>query len=181
VDQLPESSEPLATTVWVGLKNSDDQGTAFDLRAELYRNGALVNEGEIRCITGVTRNANLAKSVGVPFSSAGPSPSAQPGDVVSLKVLTRIGTNPDGTRCPGHANALGLRLYFDAADRPARFAAQINQGSVQDLFLHAAGATGVFDTVAPTAQTAASTDSASIKFAGGNAWKEVGTWTATQP
>ncbi len=49
--------------VWLGLKNSDDQGTYFDLRAEAYKNGSMISSGESRCITGVTRNANSAKEV----------------------------------------------------------------------------------------------------------------------
>jgi hypothetical protein len=44
-------------------------------------------------------------------------------DVLSLKVLTRIGTTETGARCGGHANAVGLRLYFDAASRAAQVAA----------------------------------------------------------
>jgi hypothetical protein len=42
--------------LWIGLKNSDDQGTNFDLRAEVYRNGSLVAAGQTLCITGMTRN-----------------------------------------------------------------------------------------------------------------------------
>jgi hypothetical protein len=44
-------------------------------------------------------------------------------DVLSLKVLTRIGTTETGARCGGHANAVGLRLYFDAANRAAQLSA----------------------------------------------------------
>ena len=36
-----------ALRVWLGLKNSDDQGTRFDLRAEIYKNGVLVASGEV--------------------------------------------------------------------------------------------------------------------------------------
>ena len=50
-----------------------------------------------------------------------PPPPFATGDVLSLRVSTRIGTNPDGTKCAGpggsHNNALGLRLYYDAASR----------------------------------------------------------------
>ena len=46
---------------WLGLKNSDDQGTQFDLRAELYVNSILVASGTTRCITGITRNQSQAK------------------------------------------------------------------------------------------------------------------------
>ena len=107
--------------VWLGLKNSDDQGTRFDLRAEVYKNGTLVATGETYCIQGVTRNPDLAKEVTVSFGSF--SPVTFNGDGLSLKILTRIGTNGAGAFCGGHSNAVGLRLYFDAVSRPSRFVA----------------------------------------------------------
>ncbi len=45
-------------------------------------------------------------------------------DSLSLKVLTRIGTDGAGNFCGGHGNAVGLRLYFDSTDRLARFSYQ---------------------------------------------------------
>ena len=54
---------------WLGLKNSDDQGTQFDLRAEIYKNGALVKAGITLCITGATRNESQAKEVTVGFGA----------------------------------------------------------------------------------------------------------------
>jgi hypothetical protein len=105
---------------WIGLKNSDDQGTRFDLRVELYRNGLRIAEGLTRCIPGVTRNANSALAVTVGFDPF-PATAFTGADVLGLKVLTRIGTNPDGTACGGHANAAGLRLYFDSTNRPSSF------------------------------------------------------------
>ena len=106
--------------VWLGLKNSDDIGTSFDLRAELYQNGSLVAAGEARAIAGITRNPSLAKEVGVAFDPSLPV-SIGAGDALSVKVLTRIGTNPDGSKAPGHSSAAGLRLYFDSANRASRF------------------------------------------------------------
>jgi len=103
---------------WIGLKNSDDQGTQFDLRAELYQNSALIASGEARCISGVTRNPSLAKGVSIPFSGA-TSSTFDGTDVLILRILTRIGTNSDGTKCAGHSNAVGLRFYFDSATRPS--------------------------------------------------------------
>jgi hypothetical protein len=107
--------------VWLGLKNSDDQGTRFDLRAEVYKNDALVVSGEVYCIEGITRNPNLAKEVIVAFAPFSPVVFNGTTDELSLKVLTRIGTNGAGGFCGGHSNAVGLRLYFDADSRPARF------------------------------------------------------------
>jgi len=110
---------------WLGLKNSDDQGTQFDLRAEVYRNGTLVASGQTLCITNITRNAAQALDATVAFGAVSPMSLNGTSDQFSVKVLTRIGTNPDGSKCAGpggsHTNATGLRLYFDATDRPSRF------------------------------------------------------------
>jgi hypothetical protein len=111
--------------VWLGLKNSDDQGTQFDLQAEVWKNGTLITAGETLCITGVTRNPGKAKAVTVAFADFAPVELDGATDDLSLKILTRIGTNPDGSKCTGpgssHDNARGLRLYFDATSRPAGF------------------------------------------------------------
>ncbi|HKB39383.1 MAG TPA: kelch repeat-containing protein [Gemmataceae bacterium] len=109
---------------WVGLKNSDDIGTKFDLRAELSKNGILVASGAARCLTGITTNPALAKEVTVLLD---PFPSVEfngTTDTLSLKLLTRIGTNPDDTKCTGpggsHNSAAGLRMYFDGASNPSQ-------------------------------------------------------------
>lgn len=115
--------------VWLGLKNSDDQGTQFDLQAEVYKNGVLITSGLTRCITDIVRNAANAKEVTVAFGSFASVPFNGTTDTLSLKILTRIGTNPDNTKCPGHNNAVGLRLYFDSTTRQARFDATIGGGA----------------------------------------------------
>ncbi len=106
---------------WLGLKNSDDQGTRFDLRAEIYKTGELVTSGETFCITNITRNANQAKEVTVLFDEFEPVTLESNADTVSIKILTRIGTDGAGTFCGGHSNAVGLRLYFDASNRSSGF------------------------------------------------------------
>ncbi len=106
--------------VWLGLKNSDDAGTRFDVAAEVWKNDALVAEGETFCITGVRRNPNLAKEVSVPFAPFAPVDFDGATDQLSLRILTRIGTNGAGAMCGGHRNAVGLRVYFDSAERPSQ-------------------------------------------------------------
>src|SRR5438445_3274321 len=86
----------------------------------------LVTSGLTRCITGVTLNPNLAKEATVAFASFSAVTFNGTSDQLSLKVWTRIGTNPDNTKCAGHSNAVGLRLYFDAISRLARFDATIS-------------------------------------------------------
>ncbi|MGH7205793.1 MAG: DUF6531 domain-containing protein [Nitrospiraceae bacterium] len=119
--------------VWLGLKNSDDQGTQFDLRAEVFKNGALVSSGLTRCITGITRNPANAMEATVAFGSFSSVTFNGTTDTLSLKISTRIGTNPDNTKCPGHNNAVGLRLYFDATTRNARFDATIAAGQAPTI------------------------------------------------
>jgi hypothetical protein len=56
--------------VWLGLKNSDDIETRFDLRAEVYRNGqSFIASSDTYCIQDITRNASLAKEVIGSFGS----------------------------------------------------------------------------------------------------------------
>jgi N-acetylneuraminic acid mutarotase len=112
---------------WVGLKNSDDIGTNFDLRAELYKNGVLVASGATRCLTGTTANPVLAKEVTVLFDPLPPLEFNGTTDTLNLMLLARIGTNPDDTKCIGqggsHSNATGLRMYFDGESNSSQFSA----------------------------------------------------------
>jgi hypothetical protein len=165
--------------VWIGLKNSDDQGTNVDVRAEVLKNGVVIASGEGRCITGVTRNPDKAKEVSVEFSSIVNS-DVSPNDVLALRVLTRIGTKPDGTRCAGHASATGLRLYYDASNRPARFGAAISPDASKSFFLHG-GSGQVLNALAPLGVNARTKDSAAISGNNGNPWKEIGIWRMTLP
>jgi hypothetical protein len=109
--------------VWLGLRNSDDQGTNFDLRAELYFKGSgpgastdLIATADQLCIKGLTRNSARAQEIVSPLVLFGPI--VDEGEVF-LKLYGRIGT-PQQT-CGGHASATGLRLYFNSAERDSRF------------------------------------------------------------
>lgn len=178
--------------MWLGLKSSDDQGTQFDVKVELLKNGSPVASGLRYCVTGLTRNPRLAMGIRVAWDDFNPVPLA-PTDVLALKVSTRIGTNPDDTKCvPGpatHTSARGLRLYYAAASRPAGFDATLAPGSNHPLYLDSNGtacpaggseSANVTDRTltgtAPNALDAKCKDSSDIKFAGGNLFKEVGTW-----
>lgn len=163
---------------WIGLKNSDDQGTQFDLKTELSINGMPIAEGKNLCITGVTRNPSYAKEVTVPFGPVS-NGAYNPGDVLSVRVLTRIGTNPDGSKCSGpggsHNNAVGLRLYYDAPSRLSRFGAGINPDPLMEYYLHSSGVNYYLNDVAPVGM-AKYKDSAGLNYNNGNPWKEIGAW-----
>ena len=101
--------------VWVGLKNSDDQGTYFDVRAELRKGGMVIASGEVKSVQGVTRNPDKAKQVVVAFGSLADG-HVPAGSVLSLRVLAKVADSG------GHGSAAGLRLYYDGVSRPSRFA-----------------------------------------------------------
>ena len=109
--------------VWLGLRNSDDQGTNFDLRAEVRVQNALVGAGEQYCIKGLTRNPALAKEVLQTIALQLTNVNLD--GEVSLTLKARIGT---GASCGGHASATGLRVYYDSADRDSRFDVDIFGG-----------------------------------------------------
>lgn len=180
--------------LWVGLKNSNDTAAAFDLRVELARNGEPVTSGVARCVAGLLRQS---ARVPVAFDSF-PAVSVKPGDVFSLKVSNRAGTNADDTRCgvPGatHTSAVGLRLSYDSAGHASRFDAAITPNPPVSYFLHSDGSgcsspgpassgvtTRFLDDSAPSAASDKCSESSSGNSGGVNAWKEIGTWILTKP
>jgi len=104
---------PTPLEVWIGLKNSDDQGTYFDLKAEVLRNGVPVAEGVKVDIRGVTRNPDKALKVTIDLSSL--DVFVSPGDTLSLRISAKV------TASGGHNSAVGLRLYYDAVNRASSF------------------------------------------------------------
>ena len=126
---------------WVGLKptltNVDDQGTLFDVKAELLKNGNLVASGLTRCVTNVTRNPALARDAIESFGAFAPV-TLDSGDILSLRLSTRIGTTPSDAQCGGHSSAAGLRLYYDASLQKSYLGTTIGAAS-SNLYLHSDG------------------------------------------
>jgi uncharacterized delta-60 repeat protein len=105
--------------VWLGLANSDDQGTLFDVRAQLLKNGAVVGSGEVKGIQGVTRNPASATEVTVSFGAVADRHFSF-GDRLAVRILAKVADSG------GHSTATAVRLYYDGIGRPARFALVFN-------------------------------------------------------
>ncbi len=199
VIQMAEANQLTALSpakLWVGLKNSDDIGTALDLMVELhYKDGRAIASGLTRCVRRLVRNANNAQEVSVAFEPFDPV-ALDLAEALTLKVLTRIGTNADDTRCTGpgatHTNAQGLRLYYDSSARSSGFEISITPNPNKDLFLHSDGSacpsgggqsagvmTRSLNEFEPFAIDAKCQDSGGVNFAVGNPFKEIGTWEFT--
>lgn len=186
--------------LWVGLRNSDDQGTQFDLMVELLRNGTPVAQGLTRCITGITRNPSFAKKAVVQWGPLAPLPMSSR-DTLAIRISTRVGTTEAGAKCAGpggsHTSAVGLRLYYDGSAQPSGFGAAIAPSPPNptgDLSLHSNGTVcpaGGFQSSGVTARTVDGTapagaaskcaDSGVVNFAGANPFAVIGTWNVTLP
>lgn len=183
--------------LWLGLTTSDDRNTAFDVKVKLRKNGVPGAAGLTRCVKGLDANPAKARRVTILFNAFDAVP-VNPGDHLTFTVLTRIGTNVDGTRCSGpraiHEGASGLRLYYDSDARDSGVAMTIAPDPSVELFLHSDGSacprgdepssgvtTSSLDDSVPSARAAKCSDSAGVNFADGNAFQPVGTWTMTVP
>jgi hypothetical protein len=168
---------------WVSLRNGDDVGTKFDVSVELQKNGTTIESGLLRCVIGIGRNPTPGTEVVVPWTLV--PQTVNKGDILSLKLSTRIGTINETTKCAGHNSAVGLRLYYDSTAQASRFDATIGSVNFTE-YLRSDGnvcknaeSTGVTSRTlgaAPTATAAKCKDSTTVNFSGGNPYKVISTW-----
>ena len=152
--------------VWVGLKNSDDVGTKFDLKAEVYVNGNLVGSGQINSAPGGSSGFNNAKLNTIPLTIVGPT-EAPPGATLSTKVYVR-------NTCFGPTHNSGTaRLWYNGADANSQFGVTIDTSPstnyLRDVF---------------ALNTSAGSAKKSIDVAAGapcSAFKLFGTWSRILP
>ncbi len=118
--------------VWLGLANSDDHGAKFDLKVEMFKNAIAqpIADDTLRCIAGLMRDPNRATEVLLSPALTSPQLFNLTTDILRVKLSARMGTNDDDTACAGsRASAVGVRAYFDAVSRDARFTATLDPAS----------------------------------------------------
>jgi hypothetical protein len=108
--------ELLNLHAWLGLQAKGDMRTAFDVRAEVYKNGELISAGETPCVKNLDTNP---REVIVALGSFPPRAFNGTSEQLSLRVLARMGTTEAGASCGEKDESPGVRLYFDAAAQPA--------------------------------------------------------------
>ena len=153
--------------VWVGLKNSDDVGIRFDLRAEVYRNGTqLVGSGEATSVAGGSSGFNNARQDAVVLTPVDGATFGS-GETLSIKLLVR-------NACTGSGKNSGTaRLWFNDSAANSGFDATI--GSPHTYFLGDGFA---------LATTPGPGPKKTIDVAAGakcSAFKSFGTWSITLP
>jgi alpha-tubulin suppressor-like RCC1 family protein len=153
--------------VWIGLKNSDDVGTKFDLLAKVFKNGALIGSGQLDGVPGgssgfnnaVSRTINLALPAHAVFVA---------GDTLSFRLSVRIAVNVSGHRS-GTA-----RLWFNDAAANSQVGATLG-GVVNPYYLLNGSVLGTSAGPGPKKTIDVFVD----KAVGGNPFKPFGTWSRT--
>ena len=92
----PAPASLCSANAWLGLKNSDDVGTMFDLLAEVSSNGVLLGSGQLAGVPGGSSGFNNAVLRTIALSLSQPS-TLPSGDVLSLRLSVRIAQD-----VPGH-------------------------------------------------------------------------------
>lgn len=165
----PQTPPQLTTAgladIWVGLKNSDDVGVRFDLRAEVYVNSTLATSGELDSVAAGSSGFGNAKLDAIPMAPFPPI-DFPTGSTLSLKIYVR-------TACTGSGHNSGTaRLWFNDTTANSNLSASIGPNTTI-YYLHNDS------TLDPAPGTGPKT---SIDIATGtkcSAFKPFGTWTIT--
>ncbi len=108
--------------LWVGLKSRHDRRASFVVRVDLLKNEQVIATGESAEITGLTADPTEAREITIAFGSIN-DPALAVGDVLALRILAKVADSSVAK------SALGLRVYYDAQSRPARFGATFTSGT----------------------------------------------------
>lgn len=150
--------------MWIGLKNSDDVGTKFDLLAQVYKNGTeLVGQGELDNVPGGSSGFNNAVKRSITLAVQG-SPTVSPADKLSIKLSARIASTS------GHSSGTA-RLWYNDQQAKSMFDATIDTNH-SDYFLLDGFLLGSNAGIGPK-----KTADVLVSRSGGNPWKLFGTWT----
>jgi hypothetical protein len=151
--------------VWIGLKNSDDVGTKFDLLAEVYQGNTVIGSGQLNKVVGGSSGFNNAKLNPIPLTLFSPV-SWSSGSTLSIKLYVR-------NTCFGNTHNSGTaRLWYNDASANSLFGATLD-GVGRSYFLR---------DVFTLSTTVGSGPRKTIDVAAGSPcspFKLFGTWTTT--
>jgi hypothetical protein len=157
--------------MWVGLKNSDDVGTRFDLKAEAYKGTTLIGSGQLDGVPGGSSGFNNAKLDSIPLALSAPV-GASAGSSVSIRLSARI-------TCSGRTHTSGsARLWFNDAQANSLFDATIG-GMTQNYYLRSPAALDTTPGPGPKATIDLLVDSKAP--CPSRPFKPFGTWSVTLP
>jgi probable HAF family extracellular repeat protein len=153
-----------SAAVWIGLKNSDDVGTMFDLRVDVLRNGSTIATGELDAVSGGSSGFNNAilRTINASLASV---PTFGTGDQLGIRLLVRIAEG-----VPGHRSGTA-RLWFNDASANSQVAITLNN-ALQTYFLRS----GFTLSTSPGSGPRTTADVTVDRLKNGNAFTPFGTW-----
>ena len=151
--------------VWVGVKNSDDIGIKFDLKAEVYKDNTLISSGEIDSVSGGSSGFAHAQLGTIPFNTFSPIDLSS-GSQLSIKIYAR-------NACSGSGKNSGTaRLWYNDSQANSRFNATI-AANTSNYFLLNNSKLGISSGTGPKLTSDLSAGTKCSPF------KSFGTWTIT--
>lgn len=163
---MPESADDTLDVgpagIWVGLKNSDNVGTRFDLKAEAFVNGLAVASGEILNVPGGSSAFNNAILRTIPMAMPQPA-TVGSGDAIDLRLSVRVGAT-------GHRSGTARLWYNDSA---ATSGVTLAVGGSSSPYYLVTGQILQQDLPGPGPKK---TLDVLVSRAGGNPYKAFGTW-----
>ena len=150
--------------VWIGLKNSDDVGTRFDLQAEIFLNDTAIGSGEIVDVPGGSSGFNRANLLAIPLT-LNEDITINPEDRFSVRISVRVAA------ASPHRGATA-RLWFGDQDADSHFGAIIGDAS-SDFYLLGSNILGTSAGVGPKTSIDVKVDRAKD----GNPYRAFGTWS----
>ena len=169
----PPPPEPVKTRVWIGLRNSDDVGSRFDIRAVVLKNNIPIGSGQLDSVSGGSSGFNNASLDTIPLSMASGVDFAS-GDVLSITLSVR-------NACSGKTHKSGTaRMWFNDGRADSQFDATIDGSSnifyLRDGFtLSNSAGRGPLKTIDVFVDSQASCSGT------GRPFKPFGTWSYTLP
>jgi hypothetical protein len=159
--------------IWLGLKNSDDVGTKFDVLAEVLKNGSVVGSGRLDGVSGGSSGFKNAALRTISLALPAPVPLAS-GDTLSIRLSVRIAAT-------GHRSGTA-RLWFNDSAANTRFGATI-AATAADYFLVGTSAPATFALSKGAAGPGPkrTVDVLVDRAVGGNPFKAFGTWSFVVP
>jgi hypothetical protein len=157
--------------VFIGLKNSDDVGTKFDVKVIVHQNGVVIGSGVKTGVNGGSSGFNNAKLQEIPLTLNGPT-TVESGDSISFTVTVRIACG-----VAGHASGTA-RLWYNDAQANSRLTLVLN-GSPTTYYLGSGNPPVMTTTVGPGPKLAADVFADSKTACPDRAYNGIGSWSAT--
>jgi CSLREA domain-containing protein len=155
--------------VWIGLKNSDDVGTKFDLLAEGLKNGVVIASGELDDVPGGSSGFNNAVLRTINAALTGGPVSVNSGDTLSFRLSVRVAASS------GHVSGTA-RLWYNDSAANSRVQATIGGNALTGYLVNGFTFSG-----SPGPGPKKTIDVLVNRNVGGNPWKPFGTWNVTVP